>query len=208
MGLRNYLTADPERKEKIKDILRAIGYDPTHWLRVVMYKRCFEFVRSLGPENLEVLELGAGPNWQKAFNFKSYSATEYPDFDICSHTLDRQFDLIIADQVLEHVEWPYRAGKNIFAMLQSGGYFVVTTPFLIRIHYGPQDCSRWTEVGLSHLLQECGFEADRVTTGSWGNRACVKANLNRWPMYGYGWRRPLVNEPAFPLQVWAFAQKA
>jgi hypothetical protein len=46
-----------------------------------------------------------------------------------------------------------------------------------------------------------------VTTGSWGNRACVKANLNRWPRYGYGWRRPLVNEPAFPLLVWAFAQK-
>jgi SAM-dependent methyltransferase len=208
MGLRDYLTADPVRKEKIKSILRRIGYDPTHWLRVVMYRTCFEFVRSLGPENLEVLEIGPGPTWQKAFNFKSYTPTQYPDFDICSHTLDRQFDLIIADQVLEHVEWPYRAGRNVFAMLRSGGYFVVTTPFLIRIHWGPQDCSRWTEIGLGHLLQECGFEADRVTTGSWGNRACVKANLNRWPMYGYGWLRPLVNEPAFPLQVWAFAQKA
>jgi len=142
MGIRDYLTANPELKEKIKDMLRVIGYDSTHWLRVVMYQTCFEFVRSLGPENLEVLEIGAGPNWQKAFAFKTYSATQYPDFDICSQTLDRQFDLIIADQVLEHVEWPYRAGKNVFAMLRSGGYFVVTTPFLIRIRYGPQDCSR------------------------------------------------------------------
>src|SRR4051812_23432723 len=46
MGLRDYLTADPVRKEKIKSILRRIGYDPTHWLRVVMYRTCFEFVRS------------------------------------------------------------------------------------------------------------------------------------------------------------------
>jgi hypothetical protein len=104
MGIRNYIVSNPAVKEKVKDILRLVGYDSTHWLRVVMYQKCFEFVRSLGAESLEVLEIGAGPNWQKAFNFKSYTSTQYPDFDICSQTLDRQFDLIIADQVLEHVK--------------------------------------------------------------------------------------------------------
>lgn len=192
-------------KESAKRFLGMVGYDLSQWARVVMYQKCFEFIRSLKSENLDVLEISAGSAWVEALKFKSYATTQYPDFDICSQTLDRQFDLIIADQVFEHLEWPYRAGGNVFAMLRSGGFFVVTTPFLIRVHDVPIDCSRWTEIGLNRLLQECGFEADRVTTGSWGNRACVKANFNYWAKYG--WHRSLKNEPEFPLVVWAFAQK-
>lgn len=195
----------PRVKEKAKRILGLVGYDLTPWARVVMYQECFKFVRSLRSENLEVLEISGGLAWQKALKFKSYTATQYPDFDICSQTLDRQFDLIIADQVFEHLERPSQAGRNVFAMLRTGGFFVVTTPFLIRIHDGPVDCSRWTQLGLNRLLQESGFEADRVTTASWGNRACVKANFSRWPRYG--WHRSLKNEPEFPVVVWAFAQK-
>ena len=80
-------------------------------------------------------------------------------------------------------------------MLRSGGFFVVTIPFLIKVHDVPVDCSRRTELGLNRLLQECGFEADRVTTASWGNRACVKANFSRWAKFG--WHRSLKNEPEF-----------
>jgi SAM-dependent methyltransferase len=200
-----YLLSNSKLKEKAKSILGSVGYDLTQWARVVMYQECFQYVRSLGPESLDVLEISAGADWIKALKFKSYTVTQYPDFDICSQTLDRQFDLIIADQVFEHLKWPNRAARNVFSMLRSGGYFVLTTPFLIRVHEVPIDCSRWTEMGLSHLLQECGFEADQITTGSWGNRACVKANFYYWAKYG--WYRSLTNEPEFPVVVWAFAQK-
>ena len=46
----------------------------------------------------------------------SGSRVQHPE-----QTLDRRFDLIIAEQVLEHVQWPYRAVKNIRAMLNPGG---------------------------------------------------------------------------------------
>ena len=170
-----------------------------------MYRQCFAFIRDLGPERLDVLEISGGPQWKREFDFRSYTTTSYPDFDVCSETLPERFDLIIADQVFEHLKWPYRAGKNVLTMLKPGGRFIVTVPFLVRIHASPLDCTRWTEEGLSYFLQECGFDAAAITTGSWGNRACLVANLSSWRKRGvFG---SLSNEPNLPLVVWAFAEK-
>ena len=88
----------PALKTRLRGLLNRIGYDTADWMRIVMYRRCFEFVRSLGPERLDVLEISAGPQWAREFTFRSYTATHYPDFDICAQTLPAQFDLIIADQ--------------------------------------------------------------------------------------------------------------
>jgi SAM-dependent methyltransferase len=193
-------------RDKVRRMLRAVGYDTTDWIRVVMYRRCFEFVRSLKPELLDVLEIAAGPQWCREFSFKTYTPANYPDYDVCEGPLPgQQFDLIIADQVFEHLKRPYRAGRHVYEMLRAGGYFVVTVPFLVRLHDSPIDCSRWTETGLSYLLQECGFAENDIQTEAWGNRACIKANFKAWRRYG--WYRPLANEPNFPVVVWAFARK-
>ena len=125
---------------------------------------------------------------------------------ICNEQLDRQFDIIIADNVWEHLLYPYRAARNVHAMLRPGGWFVNITPFLIRYHPIPTDCSRWTELGMKHFLEEAGFDPERVVTGSWGNAAAVKANLRRWARTG--WRRDLPNDKRFPVTVWAMAQKS
>jgi SAM-dependent methyltransferase len=195
----------PDLKQQLRRSLEAIGYDTTDWIRVTMYRHCFEFIRDLGPDRLDTLEISAGPQWRREFRFRSYTATEYPDFDICSEPLPQQFDLIIADQVFEHLRWPYRAGRNILTMLNPGGNLVITVPFLVRVHRSPIDCSRWTEEGLSYLLQECGFPESGIRTASWGNRACLVANLRGWRKRGFF--GSLVNEPDFPVMVWAFAQK-
>jgi SAM-dependent methyltransferase len=197
--------SDGSSRATLKAILKTFGFDTTHWVRVIMYRRCFEFISTLEPEKLDVLEIAAGPQWRRVFKFRSYTETQYPNFDICSQTLDRQFDLIIADQVFEHLPWPNRAGRNVFQMLRAGGTFVIATPFLVRVHKVPIDCSRWTEQGLSYLLQDCGFSEKNIKIDSWGNRACVKANLTKWRRYG--WFRPLHNEPSYPVIVWAFARK-
>lgn len=196
--------SQPRFKAKLRRALHAVGYDTTDWMRIVMYQRCFEFIRELGPSGLDVLEVSGGPQWVREFTFRSYTATGYPAFDICAQTLPQRFDLIIADQVFEHLKWPYRAARNVLAMLRPGGHFLVTVPFLVRVHRSPSDCTRWTEEGLGYFLEECGFAAAGITTGSWGNRDCVKANLTRWRKRGlFG---SLANEPDFPLVVWAFAR--
>ena len=169
-----------------------------------MYEQCTVILKKLNPTELDILKISAGKYW-KQIGFKSYTEANYPDFDICQDTLDRKFDLIIADQVFEHLLWPYRAAKNVCAMLKPEGYFLITVPFLIKIHNIPHDCTRWTETGIKYFLNESGFPLKNIITGSWGNRACVKENFKEWARCG--WFRSLKNEPDFPVSVWAFAKK-
>src|SRR5258708_19733064 len=142
-------------------------------VRLVRYRHWFAYVANVGPEHLDVLEISAGPDWAREFRFRSYTGTSSPSFDVCSQTLPARFDLIIADQVFEHLKWPYGAARNVLAMLRPGGYFVITVPFLVRVHRSPTDCSRWTAEGLSYFLQESGFDAAGIPTRSWGNRPCL-----------------------------------
>src|ERR1035437_7647633 len=164
---------------QIKRLLDSVGYDHRHWTRPVMYERCAALLQALHPSQLDALEISAGQYWQ-TLGFKSFTEANYPQFDICQHVLGSQYDVIIADQVFEHLLWPYRAARNVHSMLKPGGHFLVTTPFLIRVHAIPYDCTRWTETGIKHFLNECGFPMDGILTGSWGNRSCVKANFSKW----------------------------
>lgn len=188
-------------------ILRAAGYRFEFLDRVVLYRAWDAFLAGQNIAAFDALEISPGDNsrWHGK-GFRSYSAVQYPAFDICRDTLDRRFDLVIIDNVLEHVAAPAAAIRNAAAMLRAGGILLVSTPFLIKVHGAPYDFSRWTEPGLRRLLEDCGFEPDRVTSGAWGNRACVKASLYGWPMQG--WRRKLENEPEFPVMVWCIARKA
>jgi hypothetical protein len=95
-----------------KESGQSSGFDTTDWLRVIMYRRCFSFIENIRPETLDVLEISGGSQWRRKFKFGSYTSTDFPEFDICAEVLDRQFDLIIADQVFEHLTWPMRAGSK------------------------------------------------------------------------------------------------
>jgi SAM-dependent methyltransferase len=157
-----------------------MGYEPMHWTRVAAYRECEKRLRRMNLNSLRVLEISAGTHWQK-MGFHSFKSMDFPEYDICSDVLDEKFDLIIADNVFEHLKWPYRAARNVRSMLTPGGTFMTLTPFLIRVHPIPTDCTRWTQEGLYYFLAESGFDQDNIETGSWGNRSCVKANLTLGP---------------------------
>jgi len=193
-----------DQKDSIRKFLNSIGCKTRDWARVVMYEECIKLLEVLDPSRMDALEISSGFEW-KNLGFKTFTEANYPDFDICEQTLEGKFDIVIADQVWEHLLWPYRATKNVLSILNPGGYFLVTTPFLIKVHDVPVDCSRWTELGMKHLLAECGFPIEEIITGSWGNRKAVVGNLKRFPK---GFYRSLANDPAYPLTVWALARKA
>jgi SAM-dependent methyltransferase len=175
------------------------------WPRVIMNRQIAELVKPLPVAEMSALEIG-GTNWQQT-SFASYRSVDYPEYDVCKGPLaEAAFDFVIAEQVLEHLLWPYRAVRHVWQMLRPGGYFLVSTPFLIKVHEFPVDCSRWTETGLKHLLAEGGFPLDGIVTGSWGNRACVKTGLSRVPHW-IPWWHSLRNEPKLPVMVWALARK-
>jgi len=174
------------------------------WARVVMNQDCERFLRSINHSTLSALEISPGylDTW-KQVGFASYEGVDYPTYDVCTDVLPRQFDVIVADQVFEHIRSPWRAARNILQMLRAGGHFIVMTPFLIKVHQFPIDCYRWTETGIRFLLEDAGFV--NIETHSWGNRACVVANFTDWR--SYGWWHSLKNEPDYPVVVWAFAQR-
>src|SRR3984957_13360612 len=98
-ALTYFARSQPALKQRLRELLNRLGYDTADWMRIIMYRRCFEFVRALGPEQLDVLEISAGPQWAREFKFRSYTPTHYPGFDVCTQTLPERFDLIIADQL-------------------------------------------------------------------------------------------------------------
>jgi SAM-dependent methyltransferase len=181
------------------------GNPDNQWLRTVMNQELDALVQSIQPSRLSALEI-SGTNWERPGLFREYLSLDYPEFDICAGPTQERYDFVVAEQVFEHLLWPYRAARNVVQMLNPGGYFLISTPFLVKIHNFPVDCSRWTELGLKHFLAECGFPLEKIVTGSWGNRACVDANLgSRWVIY-QKWRHSLKNDPEFPVSVWALAQ--
>jgi SAM-dependent methyltransferase len=172
------------------------------WARIVMDRETEAYVRTLDYRSMAALEI-SGKKWAE-FGFRSYRRVNWPDYDWCNEVVDDTFDIVIAEQVLEHVTQPATALRNAHTMLKPDGLLLVTTPFLVRVHEYPIDCYRWTRLGLEQLLHESGFP--KVETGQWGNRRCVRANFKQWVEY-----RPwhsLRNEPDFPIAVWAFARKA
>lgn len=191
-------------KELIERAARSVGYDKTHITRVVAYREIDAFLNSIGTDSRDCLEISAGWKWRDR-KWGSFTEMNWPDHDICVDVLDRQFDVIIADNVWEHLAYPYRAAKHVAQMLKPGGYFINITPFLIRYHPIPLDCTRWTETGMMHFLEEAGFDPALITTGSWGNAAAVRANFYRWARAG--WDRTLRNNPNFPVTVWAIARR-
>ena len=85
-------------------------YSP--WVRRAMDLATFEYVSALGPESLSCYEV-SGTAWQSILPWKAYRSSQYPEVDVCRAPLDGQWDVIIIEQVLEHVRSPWKAVSNL-----------------------------------------------------------------------------------------------
>jgi len=179
--------------------------------RIVMNKAARRRIKALGPESLEVCEISG--KWGRQFGFRSYQAFRFPEHDICAGPFSGpdgaplSFDLIIANQVWEHLDRPYAALGNVLKMLRKGGHFFIAVPFYIPYHGAPIDCSRWSARGLRNLLIEGGFPEEGIESEQWGNRQAAARNLEpKWPPEYDEASDSLENDPEFPICSWAFAQ--
>ena len=193
--------------KKIKTVLLNFGFNTEHLIRHVIRVQCKNLLNNKFEKNISILEISESEYWKSNLNYTKYTSANYPDFDICENHLNEKFDLIIADNVWEHLKYPYKASKNIQKMLNKNGYFLVIVPFLVRLHEVPIDCTRWTEDGLKYYLEETGFDTNSIATGSWGNKKSVISNLrndDKWSRVGF--YSKLNNEKNFPVQVWGLAK--
>lgn len=192
--------------KKIKLILYKLNYQTEHYIRYVSRERIKSQIKDYLTDDISILEISESEHWKNSLNYQSFEAVNYPEFNICDDYLTQKYDLIIADNVWEHLKYPYKACKNIQKMLNPNGSFLIIVPFLVRVHNVPLDCTRWTEDGLRYFLEETGFDLNKIQTGSWGNRNCVISNLRKdgkWTRVGF--YKDLKNESNFPVQVWAIA---
>lgn len=63
------------------------------------------------------------------------------------------FDMVLMLEVLEHVENPFSASKELFRVLKKGGKLIVSTPFIFGIHEAPADYWRFTKYGLQNIFK-------------------------------------------------------
>jgi SAM-dependent methyltransferase len=197
--------ADQWLRQTRRETLSSVGYDDDQWVRVVRRAEWHGFLAAEAKRQPAILEISPGPEspWPR-YGTGSYTRAEFPGFDITRDRLDRRFDVIIAEEVFEHIADAGAAAVNIHAMLNPGGVFLVSVPFLIKLHGPPAygDFHRWSPEGLRVFLGAHGFT--QVDAKSWGNADAIIANFKGWTRYGWG--KSLENDPELPAAVWAYAR--
>ena len=73
------------------------------------------------------------------------------ELDVLLQSIEIAPELVIALEVLEHVQDPKMAVDSCFYALKSGGTFIFSTPWMIPIHDRPHDYHRFTPAALSEL---------------------------------------------------------
>ena len=67
---------------------------------------------------------------------------------------DRSFDVILANNVIEHLSEPAVGVREMRRVLAPGGQVLYTIPFLYPVHEAPHDYTRFTRYGLTRLFRE------------------------------------------------------
>lgn len=96
-----------------------------------------------------------------------------PEIDIVASVTalplaDDSVDLVVTQEVLEHVPQPLKAMEEIRRVLKPGGIAFVQLPFIIGDHPCPNDYWRFTREGIVELARQAGFTRieRHITVGS------------------------------------------
>jgi SAM-dependent methyltransferase len=126
---------------------------------------------------LRVLDVGCGEKPYLAFfsTAKEYVCVdigENPNADLQGSIEqlpvdDASFDLVLCTQVLEHVDDPARAVRELHRVVRPGGRVLVATHGTYPYHPGPVDYWRWTHTGLARLFKDnAEWRTVAITSGA------------------------------------------
>jgi SAM-dependent methyltransferase len=76
---------------------------------------------------------------------------------------DEAFDLVMSQEVVEHVHDPFETLREMRRVLSPGGTLYLQVPFTIGYHPGPTDFWRFTREGILQMVRQAGFECHEVT---------------------------------------------
>jgi SAM-dependent methyltransferase len=183
--------------------------------RCALYLSHIEFVRQhltprLGKE-LKVIEFG-GSNGFLAGLLDGVSYEVAPNApavdvqDLSAYPADA-FDVVILDEILEHVARPWVAVEEVRRILKPGGCLITSSPFLIAEHRMPKDYWRFTKDGYQVLLENYST----VDVHSWGNAGSVTYLMEGMMVSTQdaidAGTFDLTDVEKFAISVWAYAWK-
>lgn len=90
------------------------------------------------------------------------------------------FDLVLCNQVIEHIFSPYQAIRNLITLAKPGGYIYITAPTINGIHGEPYFFSAGYH---PRMLERLGEEANLevIDVGCWGSRKyLLNAVIGNW----------------------------
>lgn len=87
-------------------------------------------------------------------------ATHLIDFDSKTTLPDNYADIILSNQVLEHVDSPEGYLQEAIRILKPGGKLLLTTHGYWYYHPTPNDYWRWTSAGLKKIIQQTKFKIE------------------------------------------------
>lgn len=131
-----------------------------------------------------VLDVGCGS--KPYYPFFARHATEYVGVDIVPGprvdliggverlpVADAGFDLVICTQVLEHVDDPALAVRELRRVTAAGGRVLASTHGVQVYHPSPNDLWRWTHAGLGRLFADNGDWKSVSVQPSSGTTSCL-----------------------------------
>lgn len=139
----------------------------TKFSRYVMYKDIEKWVKTMGPGEGEGLVLGGGSKLTKLWPAMKWTITNYPEVDAMQLSYpDNKWDVVLSDQMLEHVKKPWVAAEEMCRVLKPGGMLICTTCFMQRWH-PPKVYFTFHTDGLLALFEE---KLKKIHCNGWGNR--------------------------------------
>ncbi len=211
----------------LKWLLKVIGWPlsiGTSWLphgafpfRYFMYEKLSTVINDpnegegkkllcISHSNILIDRLGLGKAELIEANYPEHNAIDLRAFG------SGEFDYVVSDQVLEHVEGdPQAVFNESLRLLKPGGIAVHTTVFVFPIHGYPSDFWRFTPECLKMLAKQF---SEVIEVGGFGNRALWIIDLlglNAYNVPHAKWH-PLhivatTNMKRWPALTWVVAKK-
>lgn len=185
-----------------------------HLTRYYMYekiRKCFK-----KPIKGKILGISGIKNFYSLIDMGNSELTEveYPEMDMQNLPYeDNNFDFVISDQVIEHLENTKKAVEESYRVLKKDGITIHTTCFINHIHPCPEDFWRFSPKALSYL---CKDFSEIICCEGWGNRILIllcflsnKFRFMRIPETKWSIRHLIATrrEERYPIVTWVVAKK-
>ena len=186
-----------------------------HITRYAMYEHLQQHHRPRSPSD-RVLSISHSERLAKMLGWEDEQITDaaYPEHSMFDLPFaDAEFDAVVSDQVLEHLEGdPGDAIDETFRVLKPGGIALHTTCFINPMHACPNDYWRFTPQALELLTDKHG---QTLECKGWGNPYVwiySALGLRFLPVPNARWHPAhwvaTQNDPAWPIMTWVLTRKS